>query len=1011
VFVIVLHAWWALEAAEMRLWGEDASRYVVPKVARGIRSRVRPHPYAAPGRAVRTPIGVAGAALADWSGVLLMPSGRAIPCPSPWLGVEEHPADEIAAWKVPAVAVDAASVARVVRALVASSARLSDSVQHVVEVVAFAEDLVSRGRVVPVLAHEGQEALPHARWRKVLTAGDADRRHELIAGMPASVRCAERRAEWPSDATELFDAMLDALVDGAAREALRRLPRPPREPGAGAADAWLRALVTPAALVRGPAETVDELAESVTAWAGAGAAEADALRTCFRLIPPAEGRIDGWAIELGVQLRDDPTVSASAVEVWRVPAEGGTVLGHHILEPHARLAADTARAARVFPAVAEAADDPLGRAVIDAEGALTFLRSAAPALEARGFGVIAPAWWANRRNRLGARVRLRPHAGARAGGLLGLDGICDVDWEIVLAGSAITLEELRDLAEQQAPLVRARGQWVEVDPRVVARALELFGSGESGQTLSVRDALSTVLGAQDEWEGLPIVDVAADGWLAALLTADADGIEDATDPVDLHGELRPYQRRGLAWLGFTHRHGLGALLADDMGLGKTVQLLALLLAEREDGATPLPTLLVCPMSLVENWRHESERFAPSLRVAIHHGPERARGDASEQYADTDLVLTTYALASRDAEDLAAGAWGRIVLDEAQAIKNPSSGVARAVRTFVAPHRVALTGTPVENRLSDLWSIMDFLNPGLLGSATGFARRFATPIEREHDASAAERLTRLTRPFILRRLKTDRTVIADLPEKVEMKVYVQLTTEQAALYSSTVDEMLARVAERSGIERRGLVLATLTRLKQICDHPALLLRGSPPTAERSGKLALLDEVVDEILAADERVLVFTQYAEMGHLLQKHLTSTLEREVLYLHGGVPRTARTTMVRRFQEPDGPSVFVLSLKAGGAGLNLVAASHVVHYDRWWNPAVEQQATDRAFRIGQTRDVQVRKLICTGTVEDRIDQLIEGKRDLAERIVGGGESWLATLDTEQLRDIVALSGDAVGVA
>jgi non-specific serine/threonine protein kinase len=1008
--MIVVHAWWAVEAAELRLWGEESARFVPPRPTRGTRSRVRPHPYTAAPRAIRQAIGAAGTSLADWSGVLLLPSARPTPTPSPWLDVEAVDCEEIAAWKVPALTVGPMEANAVLTALEHADVQVGDSVRFLAEMARFAADLVRRGRVVPLITHEGQDAVPAARWRPVLAAGDADRRLELIARMPAAARCAERRADVASAADDLFDAALRALVDGAARTWLVRFPRPPRRPGAGVVDAWLRSLAASTPLVRGAAEDVDELADALRDWASAGAAEDDALRTCFRLVPPEDGRERGWAIEMALQLRDDPTVSVPAAEVWHGPELETTVLGHRLLEPRARLAGDARRAARVFPALGAAFDDVPGRVAIDATEALAFLREATPQLEARGFGVIAPAWWVNRASRLGARVRFRPHVDTApaASGLLGLDGICDIDWEVVLGGTAISLEELRGLAAQQAPLVRARGQWVEVDPRIIARAVRLLEEGTHGRSLPVGEALRTVLGESDEWEGLPLVDVAADGWLGALLSDDVDAIEEVSDPTTLHGELRPYQRRGLAWLAFTMRHGLGALLADDMGLGKTVQLLALLLAEREPGEALAPTLLVCPMSLVENWRHEAARFAPSLTVAIHHGPERARGDAGTIYADADLVLTTYALASRDVDELAAVTWGRVVLDEAQAVKNPQSGVARAIRRLAAPHRVALTGTPVENRLGDLWAIMDFLNPGLLGTAAAFGRRFAQPIEREGDTGAAERLTRLTRPFILRRLKTDRDVIADLPEKVEMKVYVTLTPEQAALYAATVDEMLAKIAERSGIERRGLVLATLTRLKQVCDHPTLLLRDGSATAERSGKLALLDEILDEILEAGERALVFTQYAEMGHLLQAHLARSLDREVLYLHGGVSRGARTTMVRRFEEPDGPSVFVLSLKAGGAGLNLVAANHVIHYDRWWNPAVEQQATDRAFRIGQTRDVQVRKLICTGTVEDRIDGLIEGKRDLADRIVGGGESWLATLDTDQLREIVTLASDTL---
>jgi SNF2 family DNA or RNA helicase len=483
------------------------------------------------------------------------------------------------------------------------------------------------------------------------------------------------------------------------------------------------------------------------------------------------------------------------------------------------------------------------------------------------------------------------------------------------------------------------------------------------------------------------------------------------------GTLRPYQSRGVGWMAFLDRLGVGACLADDMGLGKTVQLLALLLAERaavgvrgkKRTARPLPTLMVCPMSLVGNWRREAEKFAPGLSVHVHHGAERLGGDELRAaVAGADLVITTYALAARDRDELAQVEWGRVVLDEAQNVKNAAARQSQAVRSFRAPRRIALTGTPVENRLSELWSIMEFLNPGLLGSASDFRRAFAVPVERYRDAEAAARLQRLTRPFVLRRLKTDRGIIADLPDKVEMKVFCNLTREQASLYQATVSEMMEKVENSEGIERRGLVLSTLMKLKQVCNHPAQLLQDRSALAGRSGKLARLEELLEEALAVGDRALVFTQFAEMGHLLRARLEERFAREVPFLHGGTSRTARDELVARFQGPGGPPVLLLSLKAGGTGLNLTAANHVIHYDRWWNPAVEDQATDRAFRIGQKRNVQVRKLVCAGTLEERIDAVIDEKKALAGSVLGTGEAWLTELSTAELRDVVALAADAV---
>jgi hypothetical protein len=440
----------------------------------------------------------------------------------------------------------------------------------------------------------------------------------------------------------------------------------------------------------------------------------------------------------------------------------------------------------------------------------------------------------------------------------------------------------------------------------------------------------------------------------------------------------------------------------------TVQLLA---AITKDAVKTGPTLLICPMSLVGNWQREAAKFTPTLRVHVHHGAERAQGKKfTEAVAAADLVVTTYALAARDAAALRKIEWHRVVVDEAQAIKNAATRQATAVRSLPARHKIAVTGTPVENRLADLWSLMEFTNPGLLGPAAEFKRAYAEPIQRHNDEQAAERLRRLTGPFVLRRLKTDKTIISDLPEKLEMEVVCNLTGEQATLYQAVVDEAMAAIERSDGIERKGLVLATMTRLKQVCNHPAQFLRDGSRLEGRSGKLARLEEIVEEILAAGEKALLFTQYAEFGGSLQAYLTARFGREVLYLHGGVSKSDRDAMVARFQNTDapGPALFVLSLKAGGTGLTLTAANHVIHVDRWWNPAVEDQATDRAFRIGQKRAVQVRKFVCAGTLEEKISAMIADKRDLAARIVGTGEGWITELGTSELRDLFALQSSAV---
>jgi SNF2 family DNA or RNA helicase len=553
--------------------------------------------------------------------------------------------------------------------------------------------------------------------------------------------------------------------------------------------------------------------------------------------------------------------------------------------------------------------------------------------------------------------------------------------------------------------------------------------------MHVGEALRMAYASDVRQTGIPVVGLEASGWLSAILNSDGEKeLEVLETPSTFHGTLRPYQIRGLSWLEFLERIGLGACLADDMGLGKTIQLLALLAHEREVAAKDAaltgglgasasrvkPTLLVVPMSVVGNWIHETKRFCPSLKVLVHHGMGRLQGaELVAAATNSDLVLTTYALAYRDREQIDQVAWHRLVLDEAQYIKNPTAKQSQAVRSIAAERRVALTGTPVENRLSELWSIMDFLNPGYLGSAGSFRQRFGVPIERYHDRAKAEQLRGLIRPFILRRLKTDPTVVADLPEKIESREFCHLTSEQASLYESCVRRMLGEVEQADGIHRRGLVLSALIKLKQICNHPSQILHdhddphGGPqtiPEPARSGKCVRLLEMLDEVMAEGDQALVFTQFRQMGQILSGIIRRRFGRDVLFLHGGTVQKQRQEIIDAFQKADGKHpILILSLRAGGVGLNLTAATHVFHYDRWWNPAVENQATDRAYRIGQTRTVQVHKFVVRGTLEERIDEMIEQKTELAANIIGAGERWLTELSTDQLRDILTLRDDAVG--
>jgi SNF2 family DNA or RNA helicase len=484
-------------------------------------------------------------------------------------------------------------------------------------------------------------------------------------------------------------------------------------------------------------------------------------------------------------------------------------------------------------------------------------------------------------------------------------------------------------------------------------------------------------------------------------------------PSTFCGQLRDYQHRGFSWLHFMKTYRLGSCLADDMGLGKTIQTIVLLLEDLPQSVNRR-VLLICPTSVVGNWQRELARFAPSLRVVIHHGVKRKKGpEFEDSIRDFDVVLSSYSLLMRDIETLQGIPWRAVVLDEAQNIKNAETKQARAARALQANYRIALTGTPVENNIGELWSIFEFLNPGLLGTKTEFKERYFNPIHNSNDMDAADQLRRTTGPFLLRRLKTDPEIVRELPQKLEMKVFCNLTREQASLYAAAVRALEEDLEDKNleGIERKGKILAAVTKLKQICNHPAHFLRDHSELEGRSGKLTRLTEMLEEALESDDRTLIFTQFVEMGHLLKSHLQNYFGREVAFLHGGVPRGQREKMVDRFtHDAEGPPIFLLSLKAGGTGLNLTRANHVFHFDRWWNPAVEEQATDRAYRIGQKKNVQVHKMICIGTLEERIDQMIEKKKAISGIVVAAGESWLTELSTSEIKSLIALGKDAVSV-
>ncbi|MFD6858335.1 DEAD/DEAH box helicase [Rhodococcus sp. NPDC060090] len=899
---------------------------------------------------------------------------------------------------LPAVAIAPADAAELLLDVPRRAQGIAGDLRFLVHVARGIERWAQAGRVAPELARAEKQWW--ARWR--LLGGEKTRAWlaELAAAMPPVQRQLGRPAA-------LLDDMCAELTD----PIVRGLHRP-----STSLHPLVAALADGNPHPRGSQRMADALEEWRASLAGF---EPDLV---LRLVEPDDSdATDSGARDSGADAfwRLEVCLRTEGQSPVPLPVESTDA---HLLQIGVR---KLGAALNAYPRLQDVPRDPdTLDLLLPTPVVIDLVEHGARALQSAGVSLLLPRAWATVDPSLRLKVNSSVAPVTADESAVGMNAIISYEWQLAVGDMLLTHSEMEDLVAANSDLVKLRGKWVRADNEALARAAE-YVNAHSAQDGSLGSLFAQFTG--DEPPPVEVTDITASGWIETLLDGQVHP-EPVSVPKDLRTELRPYQQRGLDWLAFMTRLGLGAVLADDMGLGKTVQVLALLAHEREveraDGSAalysapvshPAPTLLVCPMSVVGNWHREAERFVPGLRVHVHHGPQRLRGKAlAAAVADHDLVITTYAIVARDIAQLVELSWRRVVLDEAQHVKNASTGQSRATRAIPAAHRIALTGTPVENRLEELRSILDFANPRLLGSAAGFRAKFAVPIERDHDSAAAARLRALTAPFVLRRVKTDPDVISDLPEKFEQTVRANLTAEQAALYRAVVDDMMRKIRDKEGMARKGAVLAALTRLKQVCNHPAHYLGDGSPVLRRgrhrSGKLGLIEDIVESVLADGEKVLLFTQFREFGTLIAPYLEQRFAAEVPFLHGGVPKGKRDDMVTRFQqEGAGPPIMLLSLKAGGTGLNLTAANHVVHLDRWWNPAVENQATDRAFRIGQRRDVQVRKLVCVGTVEERIDEMLTGKQELADLAVGVGENWITELSTDQLHSLLTLGDDAVG--
>lgn len=770
-----------------------------------------------------------------------------------------------------------------------------------------------------------------------------------------------------------------------------------------------------------------------------------AFYLCFQLQAPVKEQ-ELWQLVFQVAPKQDPSLKLPLADYWTMTAAKKKAMEKQFgKEFEQNLLLNLGYAARIYNPIWQGleTDRPIGLS-LDLDQAFEFLKESAWVLEDAGYKVVVPAWWTPMGRRR-AKMRLKgsgksaTSSKTQAKSYFGLDQLVEYQYELAIGDETVSAKEWEQLVNAKAPLVKFRGEWIELDRDKMQEMLTFWQQqGQGTSAMSLID-LMKLTATDPDWE------VDRNSTLAEMLSKlqDKQQFEPIENPPQLKGTLREYQKRGVAWLQYLENLGLNGCLADDMGLGKTVQIIARLVNERaaigeapeptkakkstkttkttkskkvlpafESVAEIPPTLLIAPTSVVGNWQKEIEKFAPHLRAIVHHGSDRIQDASAFQdiYQTHDLIITSFTLIRKDEALFNSVNWHRIVIDEAQNIKNPKAAQTKAILKLQSKHRLALTGTPVENRLLDLWSIFNFLNPNYLGKEAQFKKSFETPIQKNNDQIQAGVLKKLVEPFILRRVKTDQSIIKDLPDKIEQKLYTNLTKEQASLYEVVVRDVEKQLNEVEGIQRKGLILSTLLKLKQICNHPRQFLQdGSDFTTERSHKLSRLSEMMEEVISEGESLLIFTQFTEIGDALEKYIRQKLHYNTYYIHGGTNRDKRERMITEFQDPETePSVFILSLKAGGVGITLTKANHVFHFDRWWNPAVEDQATDRAFRIGQKKNVFVHKFITIGSLEERIDQMIEDKKKLAGAIVGADESWLTELDNDKFKQLIALNKSAI---
>ena len=868
-----------------------------------------------------------------------------------------------------------------------------------------------RGSYIPDMEHSANDKFT-AFWNPVFLAKYEEERRALINAVPPvvcsitenydSVKMRSRK--------ETADEIISGLLDKTIREACKSGTRGRKIDTENPQEIWMRALTWPRSPLDMWEDEMRSLYPHIRSWSESlKDMTAQPWRLYIKIDEPLPDS-DVWTLSWNIQSTRDYSVMIPAARVWSPSEADRAILYRTDENPRRYLLNVLGSLSEFVPAVARSLDSPAPEcAKLTSVELADFMQKYFPSAMELGIYVELPSSWDNiiERSKIAVKAVVKDEALSDTSTHISLDDELETKWFVTMNGETLNNNEVIYLTRINNPLTKIWGRWMLISHEEIEKAA--FAINKLPEKTERRDLLMSSFSGF--YKNIPISAVTGSEWLDTtrdILTGRRD-ITTEPQPETMNGELRPYQLKGFSWLSWLTKLGLGGCLADDMGLGKTIQTLALIEKVRCEGETR-PVLLVCPTSVIENWKREAEKFLPHLPVFVHHGMRRKKGDKFKNtVAENALVITSYSLLYRDRELIKECQWCGVVLDEAQNIKNPDTRQSRSAREVPADWHIALTGTPVENHVGDMWSIMEFLVPGLLPNRTRFNREFLRPIQAGNTA-IAEKISKIISPFVLRRLKSDKNIISDLPDKIESKVFCSLNKEQAELYTKILTDLKENIADAEGIKRKGLILSTITGLKQVCNHPALYLKDDSMLEGRSGKFSRLTEIAEELIETNDRVLIFTQYAEMGKLIKNYLQETFGREVLFLHGGLSKENRDEMVRRFQEDeDAPLFFVLSLKAGGTGINLTRANHVILFDRWWNPAVEQQAIDRAYRIGQENNVQVHYFCCKGTLEERIEELILSKKALADAVIKSEETLFTELTDSELNELFALSCEALG--